>query len=557
MADHMPDVWGADQLLAFSGVDGPTDWSKPFVLSTGAAPGSLQVRLPVSLSVAFAAANGIEWEMILGDVLRGRSAAGSFHAAFVDDHTLLGEAPSGGVLVVDGKPAAASPRVVAESGDARLYAVQRGCHWALMARFGQDAPDSLPATRLDDAMAARAAWTVERVMPPGLPPAQVRLLRKAMSVMKVNVHAAQGGIRRRWSTPDRWPHQHMWLWDSAFHAVGMSYVDPVLAQDELLAMLEQVGDDGMLAHTIHPDGERSRITQPPILAWAVLQVLDRGGSLDWARECLTPLRRYLDWDREHRDRNGNGIPEWFIEGNPLCRCGESGLDNSSVYDRAVLLDAPDFGAFLSNDHACLAQIATRLDEPALAGRAADAAAQVAGAVEDLLWSDDLELYCHRTFEGDHVPVKAISGFMPLFAGIPSRVRAGRLVAHLSNPATFGAPAPVPSESLDSGTYCKDMWRGPSWMNLSYLVLLGLRRYGFTSEARMLKERMLSTVANWYEAEGCLFEYYDSLAVTSPRDLDRKQRLISGRGIAPIADYHWTAAVTAALLLEQEDTGAAV
>jgi len=51
-------------------------------------------------------------------------------------------------------------------------------------------------------------------------------------------------------------------------------------------------------------------------------------------------------------------------------------------------------------------------------------------------------------------------------------------------------------------------------------------------------------------EGCLFEFYDSLGVTSPRGLDRKQRLISGRGMAPISDYHWTAALTAALTLDQ-------
>jgi neutral trehalase len=87
------------------------------------------------------------------------------------------------------------------------------------------------------------------------------------------------------------------------------------------------------------------------------------------------------------------------------------------------------------------------------------------------------------------------------------------------------------------------------MNLSYLIVLGLRRYGLCAEAEALKENLLDTVQTWYEREGCLFEYYDALGLTSPRGLDRKQRLSSGKGIAPICDYHWTAAVTAALLLE--------
>jgi len=43
---------------------------------------------------------------------------------------------------------------------------------------------------------------------------------------------------------------------------------------------------------------------------------------------LPRLERYLDWDCRHRDVNDNGLLEWLIEGNPLCRSGESGLDNS-------------------------------------------------------------------------------------------------------------------------------------------------------------------------------------------------------------------------------------
>jgi glycogen debranching enzyme len=385
--------------------------------------------------------------------------------------------------------------------------------------------------------------------PDGMAPEQERLLRKAVSVMKVNVCSATGTIQRRWSTPDRWPHRHLWLWDSAFHAVGMAPLDTALAQDEVLAVLEAGREDGMVPHMIQADGRCSQITQPPLLAWAALHVLEQGGDLHWARQCAPLLQRYLDWDRSHRDRNHNHLPEWHIEGDPRCRCGESGLDNSSVYDRAVLLDAPDFAAFLFNDYQCLAEIAERLGDVERAERCRAAAAPIAWAVERELWQESEGLYFHRDHQGALVPVKTVAGFMPLFAGIPTAARAARLAKHLCDPTTFGAPAQVPSEALDSGTFCKDMWRGPAWMNLSYLIVLGLRRYGLCAEAEALKDNLLATVQYWYGREGCLFEFYDSLGLTSPRDLDRKQRLTTGTGIAPIADYHWTAAVTAALLLE--------
>jgi len=305
----------------------------------------------------------------------------------------------------------------------------------------------------------------------------------------------------------------------------------------------------MLPHMIRVDGQSSHVTQPPILGWAVERILARGGDRDWAAACLPFLKRYLDWDRRCRDRNGNGIPEWHIEGNPLCRCGESGLDNSSVYDRAVLLDAPDFGSFLAHDYACAARIAESVGDARTAGECAAASGAIAEAVRSLLWCDEEQFFFHRDFDGRFVPVRAVSGFMPLFAGIASAAQAEGLRSHLRNPGTFGAAMPVPSESLDSGTFCKDMWRGPSWMNTSYLVYLGLQRYGFAADAADLRRSMLQGVRKWYERDGCIWEFYDALDLTSPRNLDRKQRLISGQGIAPISDYHFSASVAVCLLCD--------
>lgn len=546
----MPSVWGPGQLLAFSGLDGMTSWARPFVFSTTAVPGGLLLRLPGALEILPVSMPVLTWRLVLGDTLLADSEQGPFAAVFRDHDTLLGILPHGTGLRMGGTDVGPEPVPVLEAAGQTIWAARREERWFL----SSGSKDCSPCSGLLDEpwephVAARTQVVASVRAPSGFSEGGEQLLRKAVSVMKVNTHAANGTIGRRWSTPDRWPHQHMWLWDSAFHAIGMCFVDVSVAQDDILAVLEQLSPEGMLSHMMRADGKRSEITQPPILSWATLLAFDAGADSSWVRTCLPLLKRYLDWDRMYRDRNGNGIPEWYIEGNPLCRCGESGLDNSSVYDRAVLLDAPDFGSFLYNDYVCLASLAERLGENTLAAECRAHALGIGRAIDELLWSEDDRFYFHRDFAGHHVPVKAISGFMPLFAGIPSPQRARRLAEHLTNPCTFGAPALVPSESLDSGTFSKDMWRGPAWMNLSYCILLGLRRYGFQDEAARLKENMLSTIGSWYETSGCLWEYYDSLNCTSPGNLDRKQRLISGKGMAPISDYHWTAAITAALLLE--------
>ena len=550
---NLPDVWGAGQLLAFSGLDGPTDWHEPFVLHTAASPGSLTVLLPVQVDVTVDGLEDFVAQMILGDCLTARTSRGPWVTAFSDDHTLVGVLPAGASICVAGHTIGGSPMLCAEAGGLGLFAQRRSSAWVLL--VGPAGAAAAIAGRcaaaltvdIDGVISARSRFVRGSTVPSGLNDERVRLYRKALAVLKVNCHSAYGTIRRRWSTPDRWPHQHMWLWDSAFHGVGMSYVDLGVAQDLVLAMLEQVRGDGMLPHMVRPDGQLSRVTQPPVLGWAAWHILERGGDPQWASECKPFLFRYLEWMRMHRDRNGNDVPEWYIEGNPLCRCGESGLDNSPVYDRGVLLDAADFGSFLSNDYGCLAALASRLGDDEMSGACRAHAERIGRAVSSLLWCDGTRCFYHRGLDGNFVPVKAVSGFMPLFAGIATPIQAEALRRELQNPSTFGAPLPVPSVSLDSGTYCKDMWRGPTWMNLSYLVWRGLRKYGFTREAAVLREQLVNAVGDWYERDGCLWEYYDSLGVTSPRHLDRKQRLITGNGIAPISDYHWTAAVTVALL----------
>lgn len=104
-------------------------------------------------------------------------------------------------------------------------------------------------------------------------------------------------------------------------------------------------------------------------------------------------------------------------------------------------------------------------------------------------------------------------------------------------------------SVDSGTFCKDMWRGPTWINTNFLVIRGLRRQGLNSQAQRLRDVTLEHVARWYRRTGCLWEFYDSLGVTPPSELDRKRRLSTGGKMGPISDYGWTAALALRMLQE--------
>jgi len=64
--------------------------------------------------------------------------------------------------------------------------------------------------------------------------------------------------------------------------------------------------------------------------------------------------------------------------------------------------------------------------------------------------------------------------------------------------------PLPSVPLDSSYFDPTRyWQGPTWVNMNWLIIDGLKRYGFASEAEILKNRTLFMV----EKAGCS-EYFN-------------------------------------------------
>jgi glycogen debranching enzyme len=70
------------------------------------------------------------------------------------------------------------------------------------------------------------------------------------------------------------------------------------------------------------------------------------------------------------------------------------------------------------------------------------------------------------------------------------------------------------------------WQGPTWVNTNWLVIEGLKRYGFDAEAANLRDRTLEMVA-----KGGMYEYFNP---------------INGRP-SGAPNFSWTAALTIDLL----------
>jgi len=515
-------AWYDGQILAFSGLDGTVPYATNLVATTRMdSDAGLDVRLPGAARITFGGEQP-------GQV---RIATDAF-SAVAGGRELCGLLPDAHHLLIFGdcRVLDCADTLRTESRDGVLLIGVR-------AHFDANWLTARTASSVRVLLDARDAQCTP---PPGLDAREEAAYRRAVSILRGQVYTPQGRIQHRWTTPDRWPHRDMWLWDSAFHAIGWRHLDPAVARDALSAVFDCQHADGFIAHQMNPARD-SQVTQPPVLAYAVKLVHEAEPNPEWVAALYPGLARYLAWDTAHRDTDGDGLLEWDIEADPQCRSGESGMDNSPRFDSAQKLDATDFNAFLAQEYVCMAELAP------LAGHAADAAAWRQAAA-DLRQRINARLWDSRqAFYFDYDPTRngrtdiwACSGFLPLICDAPDAEMAQRLAAHLAPGGRFDTPLPVASIPPGEPSYVPDMWRGPSWLNMSWLIAEGLARYGMVQQAQILRARWMRVLAREHALHGTLFEYYDAQDRVSPTGLLRKGKSVPVHPHRVIRDYGWTA-----------------
>jgi hypothetical protein len=338
----------------------------------------------------------------------------------------------------------------------------------------------------------------------------------------------------------------------------------------------------------------SGIVQPPLHATAALCVYERAGDSSGARKFLEQafprLAAWHEYLYRERDPGSEGLV--YIR-HPW----ESGMDNSPMWDQIMerlqlrpdeippykradihLVAAEDrplnaaydrfaylvklfaerdydeariradcpflvqdvlFNALLSQAGSDLAKIAQALGEDPSPFN--ERAAHTARAINEKFWDEEHGTYLDFDLaSGTPIHVYVAPNMAPLFAGIPDKKRASRMLESLNGPG-FGLAdegiSPVPSyDRYGFGFFPVRYWRGPVWVNINWFLMRGLERYGHESEAARLRETIVKLCSN----EG-FYEYFDPLT-----------------GMGHGSDFFsWTAALLIEVLLEdeKEDHGA--
>jgi hypothetical protein len=249
--------------------------------------------------------------------------------------------------------------------------------------------------------------------------------RPATSGQKRNLDWGHLFNRDLISMPDKWEYPWYAAWDSAFHMLPFSRLDPHFAKEQLLLFLRD--------WYMHPNGQIPAYewefgdVNPPVHAWAcwrVYQVTGPPGKRDRAFLARAFHRLLLNftWWVNRKDLNDDN----------LFSGGFLGLDNIGIFDRSKPLptgghlEQADGTAWMAYYCSSMLSIAMELavDDPAYDGMASKffehyvAIAQAMNNIDGTgLWDEeDGFYYDHLHLDGRSIPmrIRSMVGIIPLF-----------------------------------------------------------------------------------------------------------------------------------------------
>lgn len=306
-----------------------------------------------------------------------------------------------------------------------------------------------------------------------------------------------------------------------------------------------------------PGVETSGITQPPILAeavWRVGERMKKAERLNFFSEMYAALLRYHGWFYRERDPHREGLvvsihpwetgldntPPWiqemhhnatpfwirtikylglyklfdlFRQDTKLVPASERINTSISLllfhaqrrlrrkkYDSLEILRRSHFAindvlvnAVLVRNNHILENIAHELDEE-IPVDLRQSFKLAASALEELWHEEDGQYYCRNFVTREWIRSPYIGGLAPLYSGAITKRRARQLVGNLSSELAYWTKFPVPSVPVSSPDFHHlRYWQGPTWLNTNWLIVDGLKQYGYFEQAEHIRQSSLTLV----------------------------------------------------------------
>lgn len=346
-----------------------------------------------------------------------------------------------------------------------------------------------------------------------------------------------------------WGHGHQVLHES-LSMLAYAYLDPQSAQGSQYVYIEQQRDDGLIAYRHGPRGlqdyphfskELNRdmsTTSAPFFSWINWEVYKVSKDKKFLEDSYKSGVKYTNWIIENRDLDKDGTFEWgpygIIENvrdwyNAVFQVSAERYLDVDKEDISDELECLDLTLMVIKEMRSLSEIAKELrlvDESKQWKEKADATSKL---LNERMWDNEKQFYfsvdkVNHSFKfmTRDLRREEIIGFLALWAEAAPKERADKLIKKLLNPEKFWRKYGVPTLAADDEWYtpyvdycCK--WNGPVWLLWNYMVLDGLKNYGYKEIANQLADKMMLAVTTQLKKNHNFWESYspDNEVLNSP------------------------------------------
>lgn len=316
-----------------------------------------------------------------------------------------------------------------------------------------------------------------------------------------------------------------WSWDSWKQAVGLSYFNPALAKENMLAMFDYQDEHGMVADCIYTDKKENnwRDTKPPLAAWAVWKIYEQSKDVSFLNTIYPKLVKYHEWWYKNRDHNQNGLCEFgSTDGTRIAAAWESGMDNAVRFDKAVLLknnatawslnqESVDLNAYLYAEKGYLAKIALAMGNSKGHQEWKSQLDPLKQKINQTFFREDKGFYYDKSLEGQWIDVDGPEGWLPLWCGLAEEQQFNSVLKMIKKTNKFDRSVPLATLAADHPGFdpLKGYWRGPVWLDQFYFGYSALLRYGRKDEANYFLNKLLKN-AEGLQGQGAIRENYHPL-----------------------------------------------
>jgi hypothetical protein len=349
----------------------------------------------------------------------------------------------------------------------------------------------------------------------------------------------QTTVNRTWGGPNQ--PGLIFGWDNFFDSYIAAWEDPRLGAASLEHSVLNYGSKG-IAH-----GPTQRNLIIPVIYCRTLDML---GDEALARRTWPVMMAFMRFwfadrgdGRPWRDGNGDGLIEAGASGDPAAvapgtliqeAMDETGYDEIPIYSAGftegrlgMLADGVEFDwpsrtltvTLLCQNCLYIASATIMARWADRLGNAADAAwlrgegVRVATRVRERLYCEQDGFFRDRFWNGDFSPVKAMTIFYPLLAGIADGTVKERLREMLLDPQQFWGDNLIPTVSRDDPAYRSGLdgngnyWRGNCWAPTTYMVYLAIKEAGWDDLAAEYARRVCGQFMEYWRAHGHAYENY--------------------------------------------------